>query len=298
MRQALRRSIANSTKGTITGIPVASALRTPFRIWIKSQCHNQNEKPKEVITNVGLATVLLLAACGCHDATGFAKRAAEREKNGNLSGALADFDEAIMLQPNLTDAYIGRGDVEMKSRNYLSAAVDYNRAAKLKPELVHQHDFSQFARANPVNLIAEQALGLLEVKDYDKLDALAAKLRASKERFADGMWQLAIFYDGLVPLNSEPEVVWDDRIQAIGLWATSRPESITARVAWGYVLVNYAWKARGGGEVNTVYHLMAGVSFSPTAQPGGDDFETSQISKRKVPGILERHDASRPGIAG
>ena len=209
-------------------------------------------RSQKVITNVGLATVLLLAACGCHDATGFAKRAAEREKNGNLSGALADFDEAIMLQPNLTDAYIGRGDVEMKSRNYLSAAVDYNRAAKLKPELVHQHDFSQFARANPVNLIAEQALGLLEVKDYDKLDALAAKLRASKERFADGMWQLAIFYDGLVPLNSEPEVVWDDRIQAIGLWATSRPESITARVAWGYVLVNYAWKARGGGEVNTV----------------------------------------------
>ena len=209
-------------------------------------------RSQKVITNVGLATVLLLAACGCHDATGFAKRAAEREKNGNLSGALADFDEAIMLQPNLADAYIGRGDVEMKSRNYLSAAVDYNRAANLKPELVHQHDFSQFVRTYRTNLIGEQALGLLQLKEYDKLDALAATLRASKARYADGAWQLASFYSGLTPLNSEANVVWDDRVEEIGLWATARPESITARVSWSYVLVAYAWKARGGGEANTV----------------------------------------------
>ena len=143
-----------------------------------------------VITNIGLATVLLVAACGCRDATGFAKRAAEREKNGNLPGALADFNEAIMLKPNLSEAYIGRGDVEIKTPNFLGAAVDYYRAAKLKPELIHQHDFSQFAQANPANPIPNQAPSLLEVKDYDKLERSPQNYAHQKSalRMACGNW--------------------------------------------------------------------------------------------------------------
>jgi hypothetical protein len=209
-------------------------------------------RSQTVITNIGLATLLLVAACGCRDATSYAKRAAGKQKSGDLNGAIADFGKAIEIKPDFADAYIGRGDVEIKTHSFLGAAVDYYRAAKLRPDLIHQHYFSQFAGANPTNPIATQALILLEAKDYDKLDALAAKLRVSKECSADGVWQLASVYNGLIPLNSAPDTVWDDRIMTIGLWATARPESITARVAWADVLVAYAWKARGGGEVNTV----------------------------------------------
>jgi len=209
-------------------------------------------RSQTVITHIGLAALLLMAACGCRDATGYVNRAVEREKNGDFKGALDDFNRALVLKPDLVEAFIGRGDVEFKTTNFLGASVDFYRAAKLKPELIHQHDFSQFAQANPTNPIRDQALSLLNAKDYDKLDALAAKLRASKECFADGVWQLAGVYDGLVPLNSAPDTVWDDRVMALGAWAAARPESITARVAWADVLVAYAWKARGGGEVNTV----------------------------------------------
>jgi tetratricopeptide (TPR) repeat protein len=205
-----------------------------------------------VITNSWLAALLLVAACGCRDATDYANRAVEQEKSGDLRDALANFDRAIKLKPDFVDAFIGRGDVKYKIADFSGAMGDYTNAARLKPELLHPHFIAQFATANPTNPIANKAVVLLGAKDYDKLDALAAKLRTSKERYADGTWQLANFYSGLIPLTSDPDTAWDDRVMAIAMWSTARPESITARVAWADVLVCYAWKARGGGEVNTV----------------------------------------------
>ena len=207
---------------------------------------------KTVITNSWLAALLLVAACGCRDATDYANRAVEQENKGNLKDALANFDRAIKLKPDFVDAYIGRGDVKYKLDDFSGAINDYTNAAKFKPELLHQHIFSQYAQANPTNPIANQALTLFKAKDYDKLDALAAELRKSKECYADGAWKLASVYAGLIPLDSAPDSEWDDRTAALGLWAVARPESITARVAWADVLVAYGWKARGGGEVDTV----------------------------------------------
>lgn len=207
---------------------------------------------KTAIANLLCAALFLIVVSGCRDATGYANRAIEKEKKGDFDGALADFDKAIELKPDFVDAYIERGDVKYRIKNYFGAIVDYNKAAKLKPDLIHQHYFAQFAQVNPTNPIANQAETLLEAKDYDQLDALAAKLRASKECSADGVWKLTSVYNGLIPSNSAPDTVWDGRLAALGVWAMARPESITARVAWGDVMVAYAWKARGGGEVNTV----------------------------------------------
>jgi tetratricopeptide (TPR) repeat protein len=207
---------------------------------------------KTVIGHFLCAALLLIAVSGCRDATGYVKRGIEREKKGDFDGAKADFSKAIELKPDFVAAYIDRGDVKYKTDDLNGAQADYSKAAKLEPDLIHPHYLSQFAQVNPTNPIADQAVILLEAKQYDKLDALAATLRTSKQCYADGVWELSSLYNGLVPLNSVPDAAWDDRLSDIGLWAVARPDSITARVAWGNVLVAYAWKARGGGEVNTV----------------------------------------------
>jgi hypothetical protein len=93
---------------------------------------------------------------------------------------------------------------------------------------------------------------LLETRDYDQLDGLAAKLRSSKECYANGAWKLNDIYAGLVPADKASDDEWQNRIAALQAWIASKPDSITARVSLANVLVNFAWKARGGGWANSV----------------------------------------------
>lgn len=49
-------------------------------------------------------------------------------------GAIADYDEAIRLKPAFTDAYIGRGNVKFDLGDQKGAITDYDEAIRLNPE--------------------------------------------------------------------------------------------------------------------------------------------------------------------
>jgi hypothetical protein len=102
------------------------------------------------------------------------------------------------------------------------------------------------------NDISNQVASLLVEKKYDDLDALAKKLRDSKEGYADGSWKLASVYDGLEPADEAPDAEWTARFMALRDWIKSKPESITPRVAMARDLVSYGWKARGSDYANKV----------------------------------------------
>ena len=106
--------------------------------------------------------------------------------------------------------------------------------------------------AKEIHDITNQVATLLAAKDYDKLDDLAAKYRASKECYADGIWKLALVYDALVPSDKVPDAEWEARLAALRDWILAKPDSITPRVALAIDLTAYAWKARGGGWANSV----------------------------------------------
>ncbi len=97
-----------------------------------------------------------------------------------------------------------------------------------------------------------QVANLIEAKNYDALDNLAAKLRSSKEQYPGGSWKLGDLYAGLIPSRKQPDTEWESRLSKLRDWIKTKPDSITARVALAYVLVDYAWKARGGGWADTV----------------------------------------------
>ncbi len=100
--------------------------------------------------------------------------------------------------------------------------------------------------------IKNQAITFLKKQDYDKLEALAGKYRASKESYADGTWKLMFVYDAVASADLPSDSAWEIRQNEIQNWIQAKPESMTARTAMARFLRNYAWKARGSDWANTV----------------------------------------------
>jgi hypothetical protein len=98
--------------------------------------------------------------------------------------------------------------------------------------------------AKEVNDITNQAKDLFQAKDYDGLDALARKLRNSKECYASGTWKICFVYDSVDLSEEASDTEWTAHLAALQDWINARPDSITARVAMAKNLVSYAWKAR------------------------------------------------------
>jgi len=98
---------------------------------------------------------------------------------------------------------------------------------------------------------------MLRQEEFGKLDCVANQARSSKERFSGGTWKLHELYAGLYdpaqyPVKHATQEDWINLLQELEQWKTTRPESITARVALGRAYIRYAYDARGGGYANTV----------------------------------------------
>lgn len=72
------------------------------------------------------------------NAEGYASRGTARERNGDVSGAIADFGRAIELDPKSASAYDSRGLAKRDKRDFEGAIADLNRAIELNP---NDHEF-------------------------------------------------------------------------------------------------------------------------------------------------------------
>ncbi len=68
------------------------------------------------------------------DAVAYNDRGNERAAAGDHQGAIADFTEAIKLQPNYFEAYNNRGNVRFVIGDKQSALADFDRAMQLNPQ--------------------------------------------------------------------------------------------------------------------------------------------------------------------
>jgi hypothetical protein len=98
---------------------------------------------------------------------------------------------------------------------------------------------------------------MLKEERFEELDCLADHARSGKERFSGGGWKLHALYAGLetpiqYPITHATQEDWNIHLQRLQRWVTTRPKSITARVALASAYLDYDADARGDGYANTV----------------------------------------------
>ncbi len=92
---------------------------------------------------------------------------------------------------------------------------------------------------------AAAARDLLYQNKFDELEKIAADDRNQKTRFSGGVWKLYVLYQGLKQPSAgikADEPAWTEHLGALKVWALSRPESVSARIALAEALLNYSTK--------------------------------------------------------
>ena len=87
---------------------------------------------KELLTQLGAAKPLSEGKQSTPAETYFL-RGWVKDELGDYKGAIADYDIAILLNPNDADAYLNRGKAKGKLGQHFAAITDYDIAIQIKP---------------------------------------------------------------------------------------------------------------------------------------------------------------------
>lgn len=108
------------------------------------------------------------------------------EQARDYDGALAAYDTSLQIDPNLIEAYIGRGGIKFQKIDFPSAMEDYNRAVEISEKMVEMHEY----RANIKTVLADFEGAKIErgkVQGLREQLAEAYFRRGHLKRFMDDM---------------------------------------------------------------------------------------------------------------
>ena len=134
----------------------------------------------------------------------------DKFRQGNLRGAIADFDRAIELNPNYAEACFSRGGAKFMQRDYRGAIADYGRVIELKPDNAKAYFFRGGAKGGLGDHDGAKA-------DYDRTlelnpdDADAYSFRGvAKSKLGDHNGAIAD-YSRAIELNPDDADAYYDR---------------------------------------------------------------------------------------
>ena len=133
-------------------------------------------KLNQCLTTLALPTSLsVIQACY--------SRGLSSSNQGNYQGAIADFDQAIELNPQLTEAYYYRGLAYSELQQYQKAIADFTAAIQNKPNWPDVY----FNRAHAYYKLGEHQKA---IADYDQTLKLNPQFKdaMTKREIAQGVW--------------------------------------------------------------------------------------------------------------
>ena len=154
---------------------------------------------------------------------------------GDLDSTISLYEKLLAMKPEGADYYAG--------------TLKITRAVKAKfPDLKLQPlQFKTGDVALEEAQWRQKGADLLEAKNYDEIEKIAAQLQKSNESDAKGVPHLSAFFDGLS--KSEDFGALKSRIAA---WRAARPKSDLARLASLAMWTDQAWRVRGDGLASAV----------------------------------------------
>ena len=85
-----------------------------------------------------------------------------QSKLRQYADAIADYDQALRLNPNNTLAYLGRGIVKAALEQYAAAIADYDQALRLDPNYTLAYNLRKWCQSQPSNNIIFSGFSGLE----------------------------------------------------------------------------------------------------------------------------------------
>ena len=110
----------------------------------------------------------------------------QKTRQGNFEGAIADYNQALRIDPNDANVYYNRGNIKYKFQDYQGAIADYTQAIRIDPNYTDAYnsrgiakadlkdypgaitDYTQAIRINPNDALAYYNRGLARhnIQDY------------------------------------------------------------------------------------------------------------------------------------
>lgn len=137
----------------------------------------------------------------------FLRRGDEARREGYIEDALTCYDRAIELNPNLAEAYVGRGNAYTDGEEYELAIADYGDALRLTPDAA-----IYFCRGSAYAALGDHDRAISDYSDtlrHNPIDNLAMAAygnRGNRYRNRDEYDRAIADYDAALRLNPNGEV--------------------------------------------------------------------------------------------
>lgn len=172
---------------------------------------------------------------------------------GDYQAAITNYEKALKLGYSFHSVWHALGRAYQESGNHSEAVRCFKTYLQLEPHGPNEALVKAYLASmnQPVEDDPNDIVAMLISAKYDALETRLREILQAKKYDSSGRSEIfkAFKYLCSNPTGSFGFEQFIDRFQR---WVEARPNSHFAHAAYGQVLIDYAWQARGGGWASTV----------------------------------------------